>query len=246
MVKISKISDSEFALSGTEEVFVSDFKEIVVDGVTYVNRQYKNEIFDFDKDRIENPKDWSSFHYYYPSFGIDYKLYYSLRFDGLLKVAVGSNYSQNDWVNCFNYVLNEVKQANIEDFYLARMREGYVSDFKKLSIAIPLEGISGGYYFFIETPFVEIVKMDWTQLDLISKNYLKTFFFDSKWGKEFWQDLLPPKIINQKLTLDEVNFVLMELYQRKVKLFTKAARHYNEANNKNQYILKNLNKTCYL
>lgn len=245
MVQIVKISDSEFALSGTEEVFVSDFKEIVVDGVTYVNRQYKNEIFDFDKDRIENPKDWSSFHYYYPSFGIDYKLHYSLRFDGLLKVAVGRIYSQNDWANCFHYILEKEKIPTIKWFGVKYERDN-IRDFKHLSIAIPLEAISSGYYFFIETPFVEIVKMDWTQLDLKPKNYLETFFFDSKWGKEFWQDLLPPKIINQKLTLDEVNLVLMELYQRKVNLFTRAARIYKHKENKNNYILKNLNKSCYL
>ena len=245
MVKISQISESEFALSGTEEVFVSDFKEIVVDGVTYVNRRYKNEIFDFDKDRIENPKDWSSFHYYYPSFGIDYKLHYSLRFNGLLKVAIGRNYSQNDRANCFHYILEKEKIPTIKWFGVIKNREN-IYDFKNLSFTIKLEHIVSGYSFAVGIPFVEIVKMDWKNNQENIQNYLNEVFFSEKYGNEFFLGILPEKIKKEKLNQDEINLVLMELYQRKVALFTKAAKLYKDKEDKNQYIINKLNKKCYL
>lgn len=241
MVQIAKISEREYCPIGFIDTRVVETKSVIVDGETYYKEIPSIIQLDLLKHKQENSQKWYFYEYCYPEFGIDFICWYPYEFHHITRWGIDTNYSQNDWANCFCYILEKENIPTIKWFGVIKGREK-IYDFKNLSFTIKLEHIVSGYSFAVEIPFVEIVKMDWKNNQENIQNYLNEVFFSEKYGNEFFLGILPEKIKKEKLNQDEINLVLMELYQRKVALFTKAAKLYKDKEDKNQYIINKLNK----
>lgn len=245
MVDVVKISEREYCPIGFIEKRVVEVKSVIIDGETYTKQTPSIVQLDLVDYKKEKPKEWMFYEYFYPEFGIDFIFWYPIEFSHIVRWGININYSENNWANCFCYILEKEKIPTIKWFGVIRERD-YIRDFKHLSFTINLEHIVSGYHFAVTIPFVEIIKMNWVNNEENIRIQLEGIFFDNKWnGKKFFSNLLPEKIKTIKLNQDEINLILMELYQRKVSLFTRAKRTYKDRYDKNQYILKNLNKSCY-
>lgn len=242
MVKLLKISNNEFVVSGVVDVLFETTRKIIHEGEEY--SKITRELIPTDIVRFmeENPKSKGVYQIYHEWLNIDYKVYYPNSFYGILSKFSDKDYSTNEYVNLLCKILSLEKNTLIEKFYTER-EFPKIQDFKNLSIPVVLVDYGFQNKLIVEIPFNKLIGLDWSKLDSETKSQLKEIFLKSEWSRRFmfWKNLIPKEIFKRRLTLDEINFTLMELYQRKVKLFREAKIHYNQANERNQYLIEKLN-----
>lgn len=242
MVSLKKISDKEFSVSGVVDVLFETTKTIIHEGEEYFKVARDFVPVDLIKYMDKNPNHKSCYEFFYNWLNIDYKAYYPNSFSRLLDKFSDKNYSTNEYVNILCKILSVEKNELIKEFYTSK-ESPKITDLKFLSIPIVLVDYGFNNKLIIEVEFKKLISLDWSTMDDEVKIQLEHIFFETQWSNRFtfWKYLIPQEIFNRPLTLDEKNFVLMELYQRKVKLFSEAKRHYLDNQNRTNYIIQKLN-----
>jgi hypothetical protein len=256
-MKIVKINDSEYRLSGTFTYYRAKHDKITQDGKVYTNTTMEEVLFDCDADFstkfpvefIPN-NNWGAMKIDYDWIGLNIKVYYPNFLDSgwdILQQAIPQNYSSQTYIRVLSYFLDRKSEMAInlpiKGSFISKSHKSEVDDFKHLSIEFPLQWYGFNNCVYILVPFLEILKLDFSIMEIEYQSFiLKKFTYNENdyIRYRFWLDLIPKEYYQRKLTEAEITLVLAELYKRKVELFSRAKRNYPTKNERNKYIIQNL------
>lgn len=254
MTSIIRISDNEFRVSGIINYYQTHVDTITQNGKTYVNETRTLETYDCDKefthkfeydenmDAYYSENNWIGEVYDYSWLGVRVIIYTPrMFFEDQIAKSIHVKFSENQYIQKLSWIFTNrpySKSGIVPDNLVtnAYTSKDYprVSDYKNLSIPINLESYGYNNSFYIEIPFIEILKLDYVSLPENIKYQIKDKIkretnhssFSYRKKDKFFKDLTPANYFKRKLTDEELIITLNKLNKKKELMLKRAEKSF--------------------